>query len=191
LLLSPGFTFDQGQFSFNLMDFDADKIPVKAWLQERVAELKGQQLTVRDFVILMRHNISAHTSRKVLGGKAGAVENFASLVQLDEERPACTRILVDLALYVVKVASEAADREPGPSLALIRRSDLLEMVHSHNSAKNMMDEMVQVGKLPPDTVTLAIEKLEAGLRLLIPHQLNVVSRLLFTHLGEAYRFGAE
>ncbi len=104
------------------------------------------------------------------------------------ERPAYTRILIDLASYVVRAVNEAADREPGSRLSLIKQRDLLQITQSYNHAKEIMDQMVQAGVVSGDSVRVAVRELERSTRLLIPGELKAPSRLILTHLGKAYRF---
>ncbi len=65
----PKIRFDEKRIAFDLFDLDVERVTLDVWLQQDIAEVGSRQLVIADFVTIMRHNVSAHTSRKVLGAK--------------------------------------------------------------------------------------------------------------------------
>jgi hypothetical protein len=189
LLFSPGVTMEKGRVTFNLFKLDATRIELADWLRQDIVEENGICPTIADFVTMMRHNISAHLSRKALGGKTRVIERFAVISEAGIKRPAFTRILIDLAIYLLNELNGEMGRQAGPSLSLLEQTSLMGIVQDHNVAKSLMDEIV-AGKLAltERVIIPACEKMESSARSLTPVELRVPALLILTHMGEAYRF---
>jgi hypothetical protein len=83
----------------------------------------------------------------------------------------------------------AIDRQPGPRLLLVDQHKLLEIMRDHNEAKALMDEVVyQDAILNQERIGEATRKLENSVGNLLSAELKLWALLIYTHLGEAYRF---
>ncbi len=189
LLWSPAFRSEPRKFRFDLFDNQASTLPVDEWLQQDLLEVKLIRPTISEFIIVMRHNIAAHTSRSTPGGKARIIQVFGFLSETGITRSASTRLIVDIAAYLVKRISTEIDRVPGPSLPLLSRRKLLNIADDHNKAKDILDSMVNgTNDLSLSNIQEAVRQYENCARSIIPNELDLWPLLIFTHLGQAYRF---
>jgi hypothetical protein len=144
-----------------------------------------------DLISLMRHTVSAHAKARELGGKPGAIEKFfLNIRELGIPRAGFTRLLVDIAAYLVPQVSEALGRQGSRRLTLLGLYTLQTLANAHNKAKETMDQLISGAlSLTTETIEPAIGKLETSARLLIPTNVRPWALLVFTHLSQAYAFG--
>lgn len=189
LLQSPGFKTKDGRIKFDIFDLSAPKIDIQDWLKRDIIEVKGTRANIKDFVLLMRNNISAHTAKKSLGGKARAIERFGIITQAGITRPAFTSLLINIATYLVEQINMAIGRVPGSRLLLFDQHRLHEIAQQHNEAKDLMDKIVQGDvDLTDANASTARRKLENSANLLLLPELRLWALLIYTHLGDVYRF---
>lgn len=134
-LFSPGFSVEGRQIKFDLFESDGNKQELSSWLKQDIIEVKGNRATIADFVIIMRHNQAAHIRWKHLKGKARIIQEFGVISETGIERPVFSRILIDIAQFLVNNINQEIGRQPGPRLPIIERKQLIEIAENHNEAK--------------------------------------------------------
>jgi len=185
----PGFSINEdGKVHFDLFDMAADPIPLEEWLDQSLIEFRGMKPTIQDFIKLMRHNLSAHAQTKPLGGKPGAIENFAVVNENGRCRPAFSKILVDIGIYILNRLETQYGRQPGPRISLLTDDQLHKMAIVHNKAKEAIDRIVAgESELTAQRASEIVGQLRASLQHSSLRDSQIALFLIHTHLARALK----
>ena len=191
IFASPGIEWENGHLKFALFDDAKPPIPLAEWLAQGVAVSQSDVITIKDLVLLMRHNWSAHSARKTLGGKPLAIKSFATITQHGEQLPAFSRLIVDIAEQVATKVRDSANLSLHRATAIVPRSQLDQAVQLHHDAKAVLDTVVEGTSSDPSTdVSVATEKLHVAFASTQLQSIDGFSLRILAHLSESLRFRA-